>query len=251
MDTPKTYKKLARTIDNDRISSSLDFLVQHAKQFGAEDSVGNLIGESELCFLEAKNNLLTSQELRAIANNVPEAYLKAVFKDLWERVEKVVGLNVENGKTASIKTTEVMNVRFDAELDKFRDGKLKPNEVLHLGSPLAALQAAGIKEAEIIIRQSMLAGKLKQHNLTIEDLKGLASAIQTPTMVYEWGTKAKSTIIISDLTRGNDEKITVAVRAERNGKSLLVNDVSSVHGKSTEQTLLDFSKAVGENPIRN
>jgi hypothetical protein len=95
METQKKYKEVARDIDNLRILSSLDFLVQHAAKLGSEDSVGNPIGENELCFLEAKGNLLTPQEVRIIADSVPEAYLKAVFEDLWERVERTVDLNVE------------------------------------------------------------------------------------------------------------------------------------------------------------
>jgi len=151
---------------------------------------------------------------------------------------------IENDEELRIK-----NEKFNTELDNFKAGTHKG--VLHLGSPLEILRAAGIKESEITIEPSVLKAKLEQHGLTTEELKGLAKAIQSPLMVYEWGDKAKSTIIITELTRSSGDKITVAIGTERKGKKLEVNDISSIYGKSAERTISDFSKAIGENPVRH
>jgi hypothetical protein len=154
------------------------------------------------------------------------------------KAEGMIRLQAEGGDEL-----EAVNERFNEALDKFKAGTLKPNEVLHLGAPLEILQASGVKNGEITVTQTVLKDKLKQHGLTVEDLKGLAKAIQTPIMVYEWGTKAKSTIIVSELTTEDGRKITIAVKAERNGKNLSVNEVASVHGKAAERFLSEMENA--------
>ncbi|MDR2205812.1 MAG: hypothetical protein LBE36_06630, partial [Flavobacteriaceae bacterium] len=52
-----------------------------------------------------------------------------------------------------------------------------------------------------------------------------------------------SNVIITDLTRENGEKITVAIKAERKGNALEVNDIASIHGKSAERFLSDMVNA--------
>ncbi|MDR1172569.1 MAG: hypothetical protein LBL24_08965 [Bacteroidales bacterium] len=79
---------------------------------------------------------------------------------------------------------EAVNNRFNEELDDLKSGRLKSNEMLHLGKPLEILRASGLKNGEITITQRVLRDHLKSHNLTMEDLKGLAKAIQTPMLVY-------------------------------------------------------------------
>ncbi|MDR0414147.1 MAG: hypothetical protein LBH84_01855 [Prevotellaceae bacterium] len=138
---------------------------------------------------------------------------------------------------------EAVNERFNDELERFKSKTLKPHEVLHLGKPLAILQAAGIEAKEINLAQPTLGRKLQEHGLTTDDLKNLAQAIQSPIMVYEWGTKAKSTIIVTELTTKDGRKITVALKAERNGKNLSVNEVASVHGKAAERFLSEMVNA--------
>lgn len=55
-------------------------------------------------------------------------------------------------------------------------------------------------------------------------------------MVYEWGEKAKSKIIITQIPRG-EQRITVAIKMERGGKRLSVNELASVHGKDVERLI--------------
>ncbi|MDR2207180.1 MAG: hypothetical protein LBE36_13610, partial [Flavobacteriaceae bacterium] len=114
----------------------------------------------------------------------------------------------------AVTATAKANAQWNADLDRFKNGELPTNVVLSLGTPQGILRAAGINENEITLKQSVLEAKLEQHNLTTDELKNLASAIQNPILVYEWGTKAKSNVIITDLTRENGEKITVAIKAE-------------------------------------
>jgi len=174
--------------------------------------------------------------------------LKKRFGIDWNEYSGDKDIRFQTASEKADADLEVANNRFNGELDNFKEGTHKGD--LHLGNPGEILKASGVNESEITLSPSVLTEKINQHGLTTEDLKGLAKAIQDPIMVYDWGTKAKSKIIITDLTRANGEKITVAIATERKGKNLSVNDISSIHGKSVERTLSDFSKAVGENPIR-
>jgi hypothetical protein len=147
----------------------------------------------------------------------------------------------DNAGTVSEASLEAVNERFNGELQQFDNRTLKGD--LHLGKPLGILQAAGINAKEITLSPIVLTAKLKQHGLTTKDLNGLSKAIQSPIMVYEWGTRAKSTIIVTELTTQDGRKITVAIKAERKGETLLVNDVASVHGKTAERFLSEMENA--------
>ncbi|MDR1373182.1 MAG: hypothetical protein LBJ17_08750, partial [Dysgonamonadaceae bacterium] len=140
-------------------------------------------------------------------------------------------------------TPEAVNERFNEELDRFAKGELKPHEKLHLGKPLDILQAAGVKGGEITLSSDVLNRKLEQHGLTTDDLRNLAKAVQTPIMVYEWGTKAKSTVIVTELTTKDGRKITVALRAENKEEKLEVNEIASIHGKAAERFLSEMENA--------
>jgi hypothetical protein len=136
---------------------------------------------------------------------------------------------------------ESANKRFNDELDKFANGE--PMQELHLGKPLAKLQAAGIQPTEITITPRTLRKHLDNHNLTPEDLKGLAKAIQDPILVYEWGSKGKSTMVLTDLTTTDGLKLIVAIKLERKGQKLSVNEIAGVYGKSAERLKDDFKKS--------
>ncbi|MDR0542132.1 MAG: hypothetical protein LBH19_07945, partial [Dysgonamonadaceae bacterium] len=136
---------------------------------------------------------------------------------------------------------ERVNARFNEELDGVKNGTHKG--ILSLGQPLDILQAAGINSEGIELAPEVLEKKLKDHDLTTDDLQNLAQAIQTPIMVYQWGTKAKSTIIVTELTTKDGRKITVALRAENKGHKLEVNEVASIHGKAAERFLSEMENA--------
>jgi hypothetical protein len=62
-------------------------------------------------------------------------------------------------------------------------------------------------------------------------------------MVYEWGTKAKSTVIVTELTTKDGHKITVAIHAENKLGNLEVNEIASIHGKAAERFLSEMENA--------
>ena len=127
-----------------------------------------------------------------------------------------------------------VNTRFNEELDAFKAGQNISE--LHLGVPSPLLRACGVSSSEIFITAKTLRDHLKKHNLTEDEIKNLPIAINNPIMVYEWGEKAKSKIIITQIPRG-EQRITVAIKMERGGRRLAVNELASVHGKNVERLM--------------
>ncbi|MDR0824949.1 MAG: hypothetical protein LBN74_07620 [Prevotella sp.] len=192
------------------------------------------------------------------ANNRFQAIGEKVFKKLIELLKKTglaADVIVDKAKMREyldshygnkearqmLSDLSAVNTRFNEELDSFDAGTQKG--LLHLGKPLGILRAAGIKSEEIELAKEVLEKKLKQHNLATDDLRNLAQAIQNPIMVYEWGTKSKSTVIVTELTTKDGRKITIALRAENKGKKLEVNEVASIHGKEVERFLSEMENA--------
>ena len=142
-----------------------------------------------------------------------------------------------------------VNKRFNEELDEFKDKQLKGG-ILHLGEPNGLLIACGLNASEITLTAKTLKEHLDKHGISIEEIKDLPNAINNPMMVYEWGTKAKSTIIITNITRESGDKITVAVKLERNGEEMTINEIASIHGKEGQRFISDMISE-GEHNIDN
>jgi len=133
-----------------------------------------------------------------------------------------------------------VNTQFNDKLKEFDKGEIKSNEIFDLGMPSRILLACGLPNAKITMTQSVLKKHLIKHSLKIDNIKDLVKAIQNPIMVYEWGTKAKNSVIITSLQRG-DQRITVSIRLTKNGQDLQINEISSIHGKSIERLINDFN----------
>ena len=143
-------------------------------------------------------------------------------------------------------STEEVNKRFNEKLDKFEKGELGTDQVFSLGKPQSILKAAGVQDKIITLNQSVLSTHLKKHGLNVNDIKDLPMAIQRPIMVYEWGDKAKSLVVITNLQKEN-HRITAAIKLERSGQKLEVNEVASIHGKSMERLLSDMINPKKDN----
>ena len=165
-----------------------------------------------------------------------------------EQAQRII--NEYNGRVRPERiSNKEVNKRFNEELDEFKDKQLKGG-ILHLGEPNALLRSSGLNASEITLTAKTLKEHLDKHGISIEEIKDLPNAINNPMMVYEWGTKAKSTIIITNITRENSDKITVAVKLERNGEEMTINEIASIHGKEGQLFISDMISE-GEHNIDN
>lgn len=133
---------------------------------------------------------------------------------------------------------EAVNEQFNNELEAFDNGTQQGE--LHIGAPSPLLRACGLNATNIFITPKTLKTHLAKHGLKTTDIQNLPKALQTPLMVYEWGSKAKSLVIITQIPRG-DQRITVAVKLERGGKRLEINEIASVHGKDIERVISEMN----------
>ena len=134
-----------------------------------------------------------------------------------------------------------VNERFNEELDKFEKGIMRSSDKFNLGAPSQILLSSGLPNSNIEMTQSVLRGHLVKHGISVNDIKNLPVALQNPIMVYEWGDKARSAVVITDLSLSEGRKVTVAIRVEKNGERLSINEISSIHGKEIERLLNDMN----------
>ncbi|MDE5559262.1 MAG: hypothetical protein K2I84_01230, partial [Bacteroidales bacterium] len=148
---------------------------------------------------------------------------------------------MESAPNSEMEPLWLINRRFNKQIIDVENG-------LHigfisLGLPGPILLSTGLTESELYIREAVLRSHMKKHGLSAADLQNLPLAIQTPMMVYEWGDKAKSLIVITDLEVADGRKITAAIKLERQGQKLEVNELVSIHGKDIGYFLKEMSEA--------
>ncbi len=163
------------------------------------------------------------------------------------RIERDEGEQTSLGKDRRNELARATE-RYNADLDAFARGEKM--SAVHLGVPSPALRASGLNGTEMYITRPTLRTHLKKHNLTIDDIHDLPNALENPLLVYEWGSKARSLIVITEIPHG-DDRITVAVKLERNGKIVEVNEIASVHAKEVNRFFSDMAKTSGEEEIRS
>ena len=132
------------------------------------------------------------------------------------------------------------NERYNTQLDLFTEGKLPSGDKIDLGYPGATLLACGIRNAYMTIAQRVLKDHMEKHGLTADDIRNLPAALENPIMVYEWGNKVKTTIVITETPR-ETERIAVALRFRQTVDGIKINKVVSVHGKSIDRLLTDMN----------
>lgn len=132
------------------------------------------------------------------------------------------------------------NERYNTQLDLFTEGKLPLGDKIDLGYPGATLLACGIRNAYMTIAQRVLKDHMEKHGLTADDIRNLPAALENPIMVYEWGNKVKTTIVITETPR-ETERIAVALRFRQTVDGIKINKVVSVHGKSIDRLLTDMN----------
>lgn len=136
---------------------------------------------------------------------------------------------------------EAINDRFNEQLEAFDRGELK--EALNFGKPTGWLSRLSLPSSEDMkMSLSDLRKHLDKHQLSTNDIRNLPLALSDPLLVYEWGTKSPSLVVVTSIPRG-EERIAVALRLSRNGQVLDVNEIASIHGKASERFLQEMQTA--------
>lgn len=141
---------------------------------------------------------------------------------------------------------EEVNRTFNEELEKYvsSSNHTTLQAPLTLGMPSSVLLSCGLPLNEITLPLGVIKKALVKHHLKLADLRNLPKALIDPLLVYEWGSKARSMIIVTDLNVG-DNKLTVAIKIERGGRILEINEIASIHDKVAGRFLEDMTTATG------
>ena len=133
------------------------------------------------------------------------------------------------------------NKKYNRQLEKYAQGKMSSGIMFELGEPSPILRICGITGKTIKMRQSVLNEHQKKHELTFDDLKNIPSALYHPIMVYQWGDKARSHVIITELPTHDGRRVTVTIRVNNTGHALDVEKITSVHGKDLEHLVKEIN----------
>lgn len=218
----------------------------------AEEVYNSLGGEVEARNVERRMDMTAGERLRTLLEETEDVaredqilIYNNIIKDqklssesLLEYFNRVAIIN-NNVRFRITPEIREANERFNEELEKYKYGKMRSSDMFNLGVPSDILKAAGINGNEIVLTQNVLREHLDKHGLDAADIKDLPLALQEPIMVYEWGDKAKSSVVITDIPKGND-RITTAIRTSTNGKEIEVSRIASVHPKSVERLLKEM-----------
>ena len=128
---------------------------------------------------------------------------------------------------------EDANKRFNEELEAFKEKRHKG--LLHIGVPGNILMACGVN-ADLTLSPTVLHRKLKQHGLSIEDIRNLPEALQHPIMVYRHGDKHPNLVVVTDM-EAKGGKISAAIELNADGNVVEINNISSIHSKDASKEL--------------
>ena len=150
-------------------------------------------------------------------------------------------LNVlQNALKKELEKSDKANKRYNKSVELFEQNQLKGN--ILLGEPSSVLKACGINASDLFLTPKTLKVHLAKHKLTTADVRNLPKSLENPIMVYKWGTKAKSMVVVTQIPKG-EQRITIAIKLERGGKRVEINEIASVHGKESARFINEMINA--------
>lgn len=162
-----------------------------------------------------------------------------------------VGIPYGNNKKFIDEELIKFNDRFNEELDRYKNGEMKVNEVIHLGKAKGILAKITQSDNFIILSQKVVTkGTKKKHNVDVKQIKNLPILISDPLMIFKRKEGDSYSVLIR--AKDNDNKnIFVAVHLNQDNPSqqdrdkgiLIVDDIKSFHGREMENII----KPVVEN----
>jgi hypothetical protein len=97
---------------------------------------------------------------------------------------------------------DLINIRFNEELQQQINGTLPKGHVYKLGKPEKILLSIGIPAVPIELKALKLYEKANnpEHPYDIAEVKNLPKSINNPLAVFSYGDKAKAINIITEIT---------------------------------------------------
>ena len=182
----------------------------------------NYLHFSERNISEASNN----KELSSAAKIVKDFENPKIVGE-----KSVLHSNIDRGDIAT--SQRMVNEQFNRELQRYANGKMDKNEILHLGNPQGVMQMF-LPDLPIVMRQRVIRkGSEKRHDVDVSAIMDMPNKLSAPIFVFQ---RSVNTIgVLTDMKDRNGKNVCVAIELERqiqNGAEYLeVNDVRSFHGR--------------------
>ena len=137
---------------------------------------------------------------------------------------------------------EVINQKFNDELNKQIKGELHESHIYDLGYPSEALQSSGIPNWPIELRSARLEKKSNQENHVFDFslLKDLPKLVQNPIMVFNSKTDNNSKVILVEITDKNNNFVIVLKAQNKfvSGRNILeINEIRSIYPKDNSKII--------------
>ncbi len=128
---------------------------------------------------------------------------------------------------------------FNEELERYINGDMEANEMLHLGMPNGAMKLF-LPDMPIVMRQRILnKASFKKHNIELSALTDMPKHLSEPIFVFH---RSVNTIgVLTEMTDRDGKNVCVAIELQakiQNGHEIIeVNDIRSVHGRREENII--------------
>ena len=126
---------------------------------------------------------------------------------------------------------------FDNSLQRQIDGTLPEGYVHKLGLPGEILRSVGVPNLPITVTAHRLATKANRHGYTLDELKGLTSAINNPIAVFAYGKGegVARNIVVEIEHNGKNFVVGMFLNPSVNEQRLEINNIRTVYPKDTDE----------------
>ncbi|MDD7558927.1 MAG: hypothetical protein PUJ95_01495, partial [Bacteroidales bacterium] len=152
----------------------------------------------------------------------------------------VAKLAREVAREVASRDLEEVNRRFNEELGRYISGKMKANEVFHLGLPTGPMKEF-VPELPIVMRQSVVnKGSKKKHHVPLPSLINMPSLLSDPIFLFQRDKGSLSLLTGMKDAEGKNVFVAMDVReAFRTGAEVIeVNSITTYHGRDVENVIL-------------
>ena len=180
----------------------------------------------EVKFADTKGNLLSH-------SFGPEVELFQAEKKFRAWADLVSGIDyTESGTHSKADESKFRNEEWEQSISEWKDGKMDESRTLTvLRSTPEILVRCGAENRAITISKSALdKSTKKKHAVSIDDVRGLPSALEDPVAVLQSETEPDSLVVLTEFLEG-DKKVLVAIRLDRRESRHVVNSIRSIYGK--------------------
>lgn len=133
---------------------------------------------------------------------------------------------------------QIPNNKFLSQIDKFYSGKMPSNEVIQVGKTPRYLEALGVKELPVLLKQKTLnkcireaKGSKSAHNLSRDLIEQMPDHLEKP--VFEVNEMERNSYaLISDTVDQDGKPMLLAVKLGSNIHGMEVHEISSYYGRS-------------------